>query len=122
MYDHSSFDQQHYSLKGFLNSKVLDWTPEQRKKGVIQELKNIYGDLFPSEFEYFDKIWIDDQNVSSRSYDYTPPKQYNSEPVLRNIEWNNSLFFSGTETSPYYAGYMEGAFFSAIKTIKSLHF
>lgn len=121
MYDHTSADGKTFALKGFLNPRVLHWTQERRQASVLSELRSVYGDQFPIEFEYIDKIWVDDEFVSGRSFDYSPPKHRNGESLLRNAQWNDKLIFAGTETSPLYPGYMEGAFFSSIDTIRN-HF
>ena len=119
MYDHSSYDNKYYALKGFLNPSVLDWTKEQRKESVLKELRSMYGEQFPSAYDYFDKIWLDDHLVSNRSYELSSPKQNNGDPILSSSQWNNSLLFAGTETSRNYPGYMEGAFFSAVETVQN---
>ena len=98
----------------------MDWSQERRKEAVIAELKSVYGDQFPQELEYADKIWVDDQYVSSRAFDYSPPKQYNGESLLRKTQWDNKLIFAGTETSSHYPGYMEGAYFSALEIVKDI--
>ena len=120
MYDHSSHDDKYYALKGFLNPRVLDWTEEERKKAVINELRSVYKEHFPSSYDYMDKIWLDDHLVSNRSYEISSPKQNNGNPILSNPRWNDTLFFAGTETSKNYPGYMEGAFFSAVKTVSKI--
>ena len=115
-------ENKYFSLKGFLNPKVIDWNKTQRQEAVISELRTLFKDEFPEQFEYIDKVWINDQFVSSRKFEYTSPKQNNGVEILSAPQWNRHLYFSGTETAKHYPGYMEGALESALHCFKQLSF
>lgn len=118
MYDHSNFEENKFGFTGFLNSGASFYTHEVRKELVLKQLAELLGKEILKPTLYFDKVWRD-EFVSGRNQIIERPHQNNGHPLLQKSYMNNKLFFSGTETAPEFAGYMEGALISALKTAAS---
>jgi hypothetical protein len=88
-------------------------------------LVNAGGDLrvFGNEaqdFEsYNDKIW-NDKYIQPNNDVFLPPHFNNGHSLFRESYMNNKLFFTGTEVSPQFSGYMEGAIIASIATHTSI--
>lgn len=113
MYDHTNFEENKYALKGFLNSSIVQYEKGVREKMVIQNLKKFFGDEAENHLGYFDRIWENEKYTYSPTDNFLPPHYNNGHPIYQDSYWDEALFFSGTETSTQYGGYMEGAIQSA---------
>ena len=120
MYDHTNFEENKFALKGFLNGSVAQFPKEEREKMVVQTLKKFFGDEVENHIGYFDNIWEKEKFTFSPSDQFIAAHQNNGHPIYQDSFWENSLFFAGTETSPNYGGYMEGAIQSAKITAQKI--
>lgn len=114
MYDHTNFEENKFGFTGFLNGGAASYSEEERKEFVLKHLKELLGEKALKPTAYFDKIWTD-EFISGGNQSIQKPHQNNGHPLLQESYLNEKLFFSGTETSPEFPGYMEGAVISAIK-------
>ncbi len=121
MYDHTNFEENKFALKGFLNGSVVQYSKEDREKMVIQNLKKFFGEDAENYVGYFDRIWEKEKYTFSPTANFIPSHYNNGHPIYQNSFWDNSLFITGTETSPNYGGYMEGAIQSAILTSEKIY-
>jgi monoamine oxidase len=112
IYDHSNFEQTRFAIKGFLNGSAPHYTFEERRVKVIAQLTHYFGAEAQNYTSYHDKIW-DDKYIKTADESFTPPHYNNGHPLYRQGFMNEKLFFAGTETSPQFGGYMEGAVISA---------
>ena len=112
MYDHSNFEETRFALKGFLNGSVVSYTFEERKAKVIAQLKNYFGQQAEDFVSYHDKVW-NDQYIQPNDDTLLPPHYNNGHVLYAQSYMNNKLYFTGTETSTLFSGYMEGAIIAA---------
>ena len=115
VYDHCNFDETKFALKGFLNSSAPHYTFEERKQTVIAQLQHYFGDEALQYISYNDKVWTD-KFIQLQNDNFLPPHYNNGHPIYEESYMNNKLFFTGTETSKAFSGYMEGAIIAS-KTV-----
>ncbi|MFD2588405.1 flavin monoamine oxidase family protein [Croceitalea marina] len=120
LYDHCSNDGQTYSLMGFINEGLRDVSPEQRKERILEYLEKYLGKEIRDYISYFEKDWSKDQFTSCKKLKsvYMSPQYGNL--LFDEYYFNGKLLFSGTETSPEYGGYLDGAVYSGINAAKKL--
>lgn len=112
IYDHSNTNQTKFALKGFLNGSAINYTSNERKEKVTAQLVQYFGNQAKDFISYQDKIWSD-EFVQPAHDKFLPPHSNNGHPAYRQNYMNNKLFFTGTETSEDFEGYMEGAVIAA---------
>ena len=119
-YDHCNASETKHALCGFVSSECKNYTFEQRKKAVIDQLTSAFGKEITDFKEYHESVWSSES--STHSFSETPhfPHQNNGNPIFNNELYNGRLIVSGTEISPHFGGYMEGAVYSANQTFKKL--
>jgi monoamine oxidase len=99
-------------LAGFFDAKnSVEWsarTSEQRRAEVIRCLTGAFGAQAQAPLEYIEKNWTQER-YSLGCYTGTlgPGALTQFGPTLR--ESIGRIFFAGTESSPIWAGYIEGA-------------
>jgi monoamine oxidase len=108
IYDHSNYENTKFSLMGFLNGSAYHYTRAERKEKVIAQLKNYFGEEAEKFESYNDKIW-EDKYIKANEDSFLPPHFNNGHDVYKDSFMNGKLFFTGTETSNTFSGYMEGA-------------
>ena len=112
IYDHSNYENTKFSLKGFLNGSAYHYTHAERKEKVISQLKHYFGAEVEKFESYNDKIW-DNKYIQPKEDIFLSPHFNNGHAVYEDSYMNGSLFFTGTETSNTFSGYMEGAIISS---------
>lgn len=108
IYDHSNFEETKFALKGFLNGSATHYSFEERKEKVIAQFKLYFGNEAEDFESYNDKIW-NDKYIQPKSNDFLSPHLNNGHPLYEESYMDNRLFFTGTEISSVFGGYMEGA-------------
>lgn len=122
LYDHSNFEDNEYSLKGFLNGNYYSVDRAKRLDLILKQLRKYFGNLADDYLKYEELIW------SKEEFTYTPyeshvlPHQNNGHPLFRQSYFNNKLFIAGSETAVAFPGYMDGAVSSARFVADSLEF
>jgi monoamine oxidase len=58
---------------------------------------------------YKEKVWANDVYTHAHYTNYIMPHQNNGHPVYDRALMNGKLYLSGSETSPHFGGYMDGA-------------
>ena len=112
IYDHSNYENTKFSLKGFLNGSAYHYTHAERKEKVISQLKHYFGAEVEKFESYNDKIW-DNKYIQPKEDIFLPPHFNNGHAVYEDSYMNGNLFFTGTETSNTFSGYMEAAIISS---------
>lgn len=113
MYDHSNYEKNYYALKGFFNGNFYSISQEERKQMVLQQLKKYYGSAVEKYDNYFEKIWIQELDTYHPYDSHVLPHQNNGHTIYRQTFLDDRLIIAGSETSPIYPGYMEGAIYNA---------
>ncbi len=120
LYDHNSLDGETFSLMGFVNEGLREVSVVERKQKILTHLKTHLGDEVLEYLSYEEKDWSKDKHTSCEQIKsiYLSPRYGN--PVFSEFHLNGKLLFSGTETSPVYGGYMDGAIYSGINATHKL--
>ena len=120
LYDHSSADETEFGLMGFVNENTRDESPENRKEQILNYLEKHLGPEIRDFIMYEEKDWSKDEYTATKKMTpvYLHPQYGN--PLLRKSYMNEKLYFSGTETSAEYGGYMEGAVISGKEVIRKI--
>lgn len=120
-YDHSDFNNKTFALKGFLKGSTIEMTKEEREKSVLEQLMNLFGEEASKPLKYYEKIWSDDSLLFYPYTNFVFPHQNNGNAIYGNSYCNGGFFISGSETSPNYGGYMEGAIQAAKLVVDKLN-
>ncbi|WP_298534630.1 FAD-dependent oxidoreductase [uncultured Algibacter sp.] len=118
LYDHTNSNQTVFSLMGFVNEGLRDVSHEDRKETILLYLQKYLGNEIRNYIGYVEKDWSQDKftNCQTIKSTYMLP-QYGNQ-MFDAFYMNDKLLFSGTETSPVYGGYLEGAIYSGIRAAK----
>lgn len=119
VYDHSNADGTRFALKGFLNGSAYQYTQAERQTIIIDQLAHYFGAVARDILHYEDKIW-NDAHLQSGNESFLPPHHFNGHPALLVPYGGGKIFFSGTETSTAFGGYMDGAVRAAEATVARL--
>lgn len=112
-YDHCNEDVSKFALCGFLHPDFKSLNKSNRKALILEQMSAVFGNEAASFLEYNEVNWDKEQYTSGSNSPYLFPHQNNGNPVYQHSQLNGRLLFAGTETSPHYGGYMEGAVYSA---------
>jgi len=119
MYDHTNVEQNKFGFTGFLNPNFSTQTKIERQKIVVNQLSEIFGAEIKTPVSYFDKVWTG-KHISITDPFQLNAHQNNGHPVLNGSYMDSKLYFSGTETSNQFGGYMEGAIISAKSVVSKI--
>lgn len=120
LYDHSNFTETRFALKGFLSPTATHLAKEERRALAVKQIKNVLGTEAGKYISYNEKLWSNDENTYSDYKNPLLPHQNNGHPLFSNTFFNGKLYFAGSETSPHFGGYMEGAVFSGFTTAQKM--
>ena len=120
LYDHCSSNGKTFSLMGFVNETLREFSAAERKEKILTHIKKYLGDEILDYASYTEKDWSIDKDTSSEQIKsiYMSPQYGNT--IFSDFHLNGKLLFSGTETSPIYGGYMDGAIYSGINAANML--
>jgi len=120
LYDHSNSSETKFGLMGFVNERMRDESPENRKEQILIYLEKHLGKEVRNYSNYLEKDWSQDEYTATKNLRpvYMHPQYGN--PLLKEYYMNGKLLFSGTETSSQYGGYMEGAVISGIHAAEKI--
>lgn len=119
MYDHTNIEGNKFGFTGFLSGAAANYSQELRKELLLQQLHELFGEKIMKPLSYFDKIW-NDEYISGANQIIQRPHQNNGHKVLQDSYLSGKLYFSATETSSIYPGYMEGAVCAAKRVLRDL--
>lgn len=83
-------------------------------------MRTFVGREAANYLSYTDKLWRNDPYTFATYQRPIMPHQHNGHPLYKQALMNGKLFLAGTETSPHFGGYMEGAFYSGLTAAKSI--
>jgi monoamine oxidase len=115
VYDHSNYQENQFALMGFINQNLRNYSGEDRKAKIVTYLSEYLSSEAENYLEYKEKDWSLDEHTSTK--DVLKVSGYRlpyGNPILNEKFMNEKLYFSGTETSEQFGGYMEGAVVAAI--------
>lgn len=123
VHDHSQ-EEGFFALKGFLRPQLASLTKAEREAMVSQQLQKMFGPEAAKYLAYEDRPWLQQKYTSVAGLPGLVPHQNNGHPQLSEAQMNGKLLLAGTESSPVYGGYMDGAVYAgtqqALKVINAL--
>lgn len=120
VYDHCNVEATHFALKGFLSVDAANLLEEEREALVVKQLTSLLGKEAGDYLAYTEKIWRDDQYTFADYGKPILPHQHNGHPIYAQALMDGKLFLAGTETSPQFGGYMDGAVYSGLTAAKNI--
>ncbi|MCE7996738.1 MAG: NAD(P)-binding protein [Roseivirga sp.] len=120
IHDHSNAEETFFSLKGFLRTDLSELTRSEREQLVKAQVVKLFGPEAADYIGYQDRVWIDEEYTSVKSVTPLMPHQNNGHPELNQPLMNQKLLIAGTESSPVYGGYMEGAVYAGTKAAQQV--
>jgi len=121
MYDHSNFEEIRFALKGFLSADASKLNQAERASLVIKQLTRLFGKAASYYLSYTEKVWQQDIYTYADYGKYVMPHQHNGHLLFSQPLMGNKLYLAGTETSPTFGGYMDGAVYSGLTAAKKVH-
>jgi len=77
MYDHSDFENEHFSLMGFFNGSYYNVSKEERLRLILGQLQKYYGDVVHSYERYDELVWIKEEFTSVNYSEHVLPHENN---------------------------------------------
>lgn len=114
MYDHCDAAGKYFALKGFLNPSTRALPAADRRAKVLEQLGRFFGPVAAAPLAYEEAVWADQPLTHVDYGEFVLPRQHNGHPHYASPQMNGRLWTGGTETSPHFGGYMEGAVYSAV--------
>ncbi|MEL6535821.1 MAG: FAD-dependent oxidoreductase [Bacteroidota bacterium] len=112
VHDHTSAEATGFALKGFLSPGIRALPREQWENALVDQLAHLYGE----EARNHVGVHLYDWSQEPYTYQEGPelmPHHNQGHRVYQQGFAEGTLWIAGTETSPHYGGYLEGALFSA---------
>jgi monoamine oxidase len=120
VHDHSSFENNFFALKGFLNPDLVNLDQEERKELVIDSMVKLFGEEAKSFVSYKESLWLNEKLTSTGESPSLAPHQNNGHPLLAIPLLNGRLIMAGSETSSSFPGYMDGAVNSGLRAAREV--
>ena len=120
IYDHATVQDDKFALLGFLGEGAYSLTKGDRKAKVFTQLEKYFGIEAQIYLSYHEVCWKDEIFTSQNNEAFLLPHQNNGHALLMESKFDGRLHFAGTETSPIFPGYMEGAVLSAQRVVSNI--
>lgn len=112
VHDHSNEAADSFALMGFLSVKAHRIGPAEREKETLQHLQRLFGKEAGHYRQYVEKVWATEPLTTTPDVEFLSYHPGYGHPALQEPLWEGRLILAGTETSPVYGGYMEGAVYA----------
>jgi monoamine oxidase len=121
-YDQSNYENTHFALCGFVSGDLGQISKSERKEKILNHLIQIFGVVASDFLSYEEVVWTKEVFTKSELQNELDvyPHQNNGHPIYRQSFYNQQLYLAGTETSPTFPGYMEGAIIAANNLVAHL--
>lgn len=119
MYDHTNIEEDKFGFTGFLNSGAAAYDQSVREEFVLRQLVGLFSEKMMMRSAYVDKVWNNEFIVAGSPVIHRP-HQNNGHPLFKSPYMDGRLHFCGTETSPVFPGYMDGAIAAAKSVVERL--
>ncbi len=120
MYDHSDLENNHFALMGFLNGNLSNETKAHREKKVRKQLFKFFGNDGRNYITYKEKVWSKETLLSFKNDQFLSPHFNNGHSIYQKEFLDGKLIIAGSETSPSYGGYKEGAIYRGNQILSKL--
>lgn len=111
IYDHSDFENNHFAFVGFLKANLSTEKKEDREKKIKEQLFKFFGKDGKNYLSYEEKLWSKERLLNFENNQFLSPHFNNGHSIYQQKFLNDKFIIAGSETSPSYGGYMEGAIY-----------
>lgn len=119
-YDHANADNTKFALCGFMNGGLAQFSKNEREQKVKVQLHKIFGEAGTSYDAYEETLWANQPFTTLPANQFIHAHQNNGHAIFQQPFLGGKLFIAGTETSPQFGGYMEGAVRAAERVVNQL--
>ncbi len=119
-YDHTNSEETTFALCGFMNNAYQPISKDERKKKVVDQMVQIFGEEASDYLSYEETVWGDEIFTRDSNPISLFPHQNNGHSIFQQSFYDGRIFFSNAETSPQNPGYMDGAVYSANNLVNRL--
>lgn len=120
IYDHSDFENNHFALMGFLSAGLANETKTYREEKIRAQLFKFFGEAGKNYLSYEEKVWCKEKLVHVEHTSFLIPHANNGHLAYQQNYLNGQFIIAGSETSPSYGGYMEGAIYRGNQIVEQL--
>lgn len=121
IYDHSDFENNHFALMGFLHGNLSNETKICREEKVQNQLFKFFSEDGKNYLSYEEKVWNKEALVNFENNTFINPHFNNGNAIYQQEFLNGKFMIAGSETSPSFGGYMEGAIFRGNQIVEQLN-
>lgn len=119
-YDQSNFGGTQFALCGFINPACSQLSVTERTQQIVAQLTRILGSEAQAYSQYREVLWAREVFTRHPDTPATIPHQHHGHKIFGQSFWQGKLMISGSETSPQFGGYMEGAVVAAMNTVRAI--
>lgn len=119
-YDQSDYEGTQFALCGFVNPAYSQFSRTERTQQIMAQLTHILGPEAKAFSHYQEVLWSHETFTRHPDTPATIPHQHHGHKIFGQSFWQGKLMISGSETSPQFGGYMEGAVIAAMNTVRAL--
>ncbi|WP_452229099.1 flavin monoamine oxidase family protein [Lacinutrix sp. MEBiC02404] len=120
IYDHTDFENNHFALMGFLNGGLAMETKAYREAKVKEQLFKFFGEDGSDYLSYEEKNWRQEPLLHVANNAFLSPHENNGHSIYQKEYLGGTFIIAGSETSPSYGGYMEGAIYRGNQIVEQI--
>ncbi len=120
LYDHSDASGTTFALCGFVNGGLIKFPAFERKSRVLAQLRRIFGEEAENYLNYLEQLWALEEFTKLPGGPDLFPHQNNGDELFAKSWFKDRFYIAGTETSPQYGGYLDGAVFAARRVAEKI--
>lgn len=120
-YDHNNSSDTKFALCGFVHEAFAQLTPADRLDRVNKQLKAAFGIESLDYLKYEEVVWSQEVYTKHQTdHSEVFAHQNNGHEIYQDSLFEGRFYISGSETSPQYGGYMDGAIYAAESAAKKI--
>jgi len=119
-YDHSAFDTPGFAMKGFVNDAFSTLPKQKREELLGNQLSEAFGEEANKFMAYEEVVWSHEKYTKGSDNADLFPHQNNGHGFYQKSFFDGRFIIAGSETSPHFGGYMEGAVYSSNSVAEKL--
>ncbi|TXD48865.1 flavin monoamine oxidase family protein [Polaribacter sp. IC073] len=120
MYEHTNFENNRFAFMGFLHGPLANESKETREEKIRKQLFKFFGEDGINYLSYEEKVWNKEEFTSFENDKFINPHFNNGHSVYQQEFLKGKFIIAGSETSPSYGGYMEGAIYRGNQIVEQL--
>lgn len=120
LYDHTDATGTRFALCGFVNGELGKFPAFERQRRVVEQLRRIFGEEVENYLAHHEQLWATEVFTKVPGGSDLFPHQNNGDELFAGSWFEDRFYIAGTETSPQYGGYLEGAVVAASRVVEQI--